>query len=450
MTDTNHEPRGAADPVAPSGVGIPEPTPHCEHHGHYMSWCVDCVRQYRSRYGGDPTPNAMPRHRTRHRNEERRSEGHDGTRPGIGTRTRPESEKARSTVVTPIRASRPRPESEASDSDMSGTRPGHVPMPQYFDVSALLAGTLPEPPTPTVCPRTDGIGLFYSEQYNVVFGDPESGKTLLTDHATVVELEDGGRVLRIDLDHNGPQSTIGRLLAMGAKPDVLSDPEAFLYIEPEDAREVREVCAHMAQWRPTLVILDSLGELLPMFGSNSNSADEFTTCHRAVIKPLVKTGACVVGIDHLSKGADSRAYGMGGTIAKKRAIGGSSIRVTVDRAFTPGKGGSAYLAINKDRHGGLRAHSPSTGDKEELAGKFVLWPEPDGHVRAEVKAPEAGERNPGELPPDADIAAIAALDPPPTSGNEAAERLPWRATRARAAFKAWKSQGRNNEESASA
>lgn len=343
-------------------------------------------------------------------------------------------------MVTPLRASQARPDPRDVDPDASQVRPGRVPKPAYVDISALLAGTLPEPPKPSVCPRTDGVGLFYAEQYNVVFGDPESGKTLLTDHATVVELDAGGRVLRIDLDHNGPQSTIGRLLAMGAKPDVLSDPELFLYIEPEDAREVREICDHMTEWQPSLVILDSLGELLPMFGSNSNSADEFTTCHRAVIKPLVKTGACVVGIDHLSKGADSRAYGMGGTIAKKRAIGGSSIRVHVDNAFTPGKGGSAYLSINKDRHGGLRAESPNLGDKEPLAGKFVLWPEPDGGMRAEVRAPEDNEHNPGETAPDADVAEVAALDPPPKSANETQTRLKWRATRARAAFKAWKTQ----------
>lgn len=384
----------------------------------------------------DSTPNSMPRHRTRNRNEERGS----GTRPGIGTRTRPETESSRSEVVVPIREKKARPDSHADDSDTSGTRPGHVPTPRYIDVAALLAGALPEPPKPTVCPRTDGVGLFYRGQLNVAFGDPESGKTLLTDHATAVELDSGGRVLRIDLDHNGPQSTIGRLLAMGAKPEALADPGLFLYIEPEDAREVRQICDHMNEWRPTLVILDSLGELLPMFGSNSNSADEFTNCHQAVIKPLVRTGACVVAIDHLSKGADSRAYGMGGTMAKRRVIGGSSIRVGVDRAFAPGKGGSAYLSINKDRHGGLRAMSPATGDKEELAGKFVLWPEPDGRVRAEVRAPKADERNPGETVPDADIAELAKLDPPPKSGNDAAERMSWRATRARAAFKAWKTQ----------
>ncbi|WP_109523893.1 MULTISPECIES: AAA family ATPase [Nocardia] len=329
------------------------------------------------------------------------------------------------------------------DSNDDRTRPGRVPdapvQPKYFDVGALFDGTLPETPIPEMCPRDDGIGLFYRGQYNAVFGDPEGGKTLLTDHATEAELAAGGRVLRIDLDHNGPQSTVGRLVAMGARPDVLRDPAKFLYIEPDDRLELLHICAHMKSWRPTLVILDSIGELLPLFGSNSNSADEFTMCHRAVIKPLVRTGACVVGIDHLSKGTESRSFGPGGTIAKIRAIGGTSIRVKVDAPFTPGKGGSAYLSINKDRHGGLRANSP-VGDKEPLAGKFILWPRPDGGLSASVKAATEGEHSPDETAPDADIAAVAALDPPAESANDARARLKWRAIRARAAYKAWREQ----------
>lgn len=342
-----------------------------------------------------------------------------------------------------------RPDSHAENPGRTWDAPRDAPEeqrrgPRYPDIAALLAGTLPEPPTPTVCPRTDGIGLFYSNQYNSVIGDPESGKTLLTDCASVDELAAGGRVLRIDMDHNGVQSTISRLIGMGADTAALADTSRFLYIEPEDRIELAAVVDHMKTWKPTLVVLDSIGELLPMFGHNSNSADDFTACHSAVIKPLVRTGACVIGIDHLSKGSDSRAYGAGGTMAKKRALGGTSIRVTLDVAFTPGKGGSAYLSINKDRHGGLRAHSP-VGDKEPSAGKFVLWPNDDGTVRATIKAPSKDERNPAEAAPAEDIAAVAALDPPPTSANEAQKRLKWRADRARAAFKAWKLTPRDED-----
>ncbi|HNP58453.1 MAG TPA: hypothetical protein PK331_12405 [Gordonia sp. (in: high G+C Gram-positive bacteria)] len=303
---------------------------------------------------------------------------------------------------------------------------------RYLDVALLLDGGLPEPPTPTVCKRSDGVGLFYLGHYNVVVGDPESGKTLLTDFATVEQLGEGGRVLRLDLDHNGPQSTISRLIDFGANEDALRDSTRFRYVEPEDRNQLAAIVEDAKDWQPTLVVLDSIGELLPLHGAGSNDSDEFTAVHRLVIKPLAAAGACVVGIDHLSKGLDSRKFGPTGTVAKRRVISGSCIRVTVDAAFTPDKGGSAFLAINKDRHGGLRRASPS-GDKEPSAGKFVILG--GQHF---ITAPMSDEKNPGEHAPPADVAAITALDPPPASAKEARERLKWRDERARQAFKDWK------------
>ena len=94
----------------------------------------------------------------------------------------------------------------------------------YVNIDALLADGIPEPPTPGVCLRSDEVGLFYRGQFNVVFGDPESGKTLLCDYATVKELQAGGRVLRLDLDHNGPDSTVNRLIDFGADEAVPPRP----------------------------------------------------------------------------------------------------------------------------------------------------------------------------------------------------------------------------------
>lgn len=323
-------------------------------------------------------------------------------------------------------------------SDASRVHPGVNPVrnPEcgYVNIAALLDGGIPEPPTPEICKRTDHVGLFYRGQYNVVFGDPESGKTLLCDYATVEVLKAGGRVLRFDLDHNGVESTVSRLLEFGAAEAALRDSDRFLYVEPVDRAQAIEVVDDMADWKPTLVVIDSVGELLPLFGAGSNSADEFTVVHSKVIKPLTVTGAAVVGIDHLAKGADSRAFGPTGTAAKKRAIGGTSIRVKVDSAFTPNKGGSAFLSIHKDRHGGLRRHSPS-GDREPLCGKFVIL-----GSQANIAAPTLDERNPDEKADPEDVAAIAELDPPPTSARDARERLKWRDDRSRKAFKAWKEQ----------
>lgn len=318
-----------------------------------------------------------------------------------------------------------------------GAEPGTTA--PYVDVAALLDGTLPEPPQPSLLTRSDDVGLFYAGQVNWVFGDPEGGKTWVCLAAATEALLTGDRVLVIDLDHNGPAATVSRLLALGAPVEALRDPERFLYCEPEDRVAVRAVVAHMAEWRPDVAVVDSIGELLPMFGTNSNSADEFTGVHTGVLKPLARTGAAVLAVDHLAKGQDSRAHGPGGTAAKRRAIGGVSLRVKVKDAFTPGHGGSAYLTVNKDRHGGLRAHCP-TGDREPLAGVFRLRAFTGGVLTWDVTAPGRDERNPEEAAPPEDVAAVAGLDPAPRTVDDAQKRLSWNRQRASNAVRTWREQ----------
>lgn len=322
--------------------------------------------------------------------------------------------------------------------------PGTEPEPiLYADVASMLDGTLPEPPAPTILRRMDGHALFYDGQVNLVFGDPEGGKTWVCLAAVTEQLNTGHKAIVIDLDHNGPAAIVSRLLALGASVSALRDPGRFRYTEPEDRLELLMVIEDMKAWRPAVAVVDSIGELLPLFGTSSNSADDFTSVHTRVLKPLAKSGAAVLAVDHLAKGQDSRAQGPGGTAAKKRAIGGVSLRVKVKDSFTPGKGGSAYLSVNKDRHGGLRAHCP-TGDREPLAGLFKLtvWhgEGTDDVLQWEVTAPMDGERNPDESVPPGDIAAMAALDPEPSTVDDAQARLKWNRQRTAKALKAFREE----------
>jgi hypothetical protein len=303
----------------------------------------------------------------------------------------------------------------------------------YGDVAGLLDGTIPDPPEPDVLQTSDGVSLLYSGQMNHVFGDPESGKTWLCLAAIAQTLANGDRAAVLDLDHNGMAATVTRLLDLGAPESALRDLDLFRYVEPDDAAHLLTVVADLGSWRAQCIVLDSLGELLPMFGASSNSPDDYTRVHSLVLKPLAKSGAAVAVIDHLAKGTDSRAMGATGTAAKKRTIGGVSLRVTVADPFTPGKGGRAYIAIAKDRHGGLRAHRP-TGDKEPLAGTFQLYGD-DHAKRWDVHAPDAADRNPGEAADPADVEALRQLDPPPATVADAATRMQWRKARAAAALR---------------
>ena len=92
-----------------------------------------------------------------------------GTEPGTGTvpssRNRPGTGAA--VLDDPVPGSQP-----------SIPEPGTEPeKPLYVDIRSLLDGALPEPPSPVLLERSDGHALFYARQVNLLFGDPESGKT---------------------------------------------------------------------------------------------------------------------------------------------------------------------------------------------------------------------------------------------------------------------------------
>lgn len=306
----------------------------------------------------------------------------------------------------------------------------------YYDVAGMLDGTIPEPPAPLLLERSDGHALLYGGSLNVLFGDPECGKTMIADAAAAEALADKRRVVILDLDHNGPASTISRLMMLGAPSLALRDPERFRYVEPEDAEHLIRVINDLRVWRPAVVILDSMGELIPLFGLSSNSPDDFTRVHSQVIKPLTIGGAAVVAIDHLAKNTESRALGSTGTAAKRRVIGGVSLRVKLLEPFTPGKGGAALLTVHKDRNGGLRQNCP-TGDKEPVAGTFKLAVR-DGLTEWRLWAPDMGERNPDEAAPPEDVEAIRALNPAPSTVRDARERLGWNTARASNAMRDWR------------
>lgn len=306
----------------------------------------------------------------------------------------------------------------------------------YVDMGMLLDGGLPDPPAPVLMYREDGVALFYASQVNVVFGDPEAGKTLLVQAAAVEALAAHRRVLMIDLDHNGPAATAYRLLDMGALEVALRDRQVFRYVEPEDTEHLMAVVADAVRWRPAVVVVDSVGELLPMMRLNSNSPDDFTMANSRVLKPLAMAGAAVLVIDHLPKNQQTRVSGQTGTMAKKRAIGGVSLRLTINEPFAPDRKGSAWLAVSKDRHGGLRRHCPPVGP-EPPAGLFVL--DGTGHrITYSIRPPEFGDAAKMSPVNEADLAALDELDPPPSSVADVAARLCWRKQRAADVLRAWR------------
>lgn len=246
--------------------------------------------------------------------------------------------------------------------------PTHTTSPLHTDLTGLLANGIPEADPPTICRRQDGHALFYPGRVNGLYGDPESAKTWIAQQGVVETISTGGRATIIDVDHNGAAVTTARLLGLGAHPEHIADPDLFRYYQPDDRDELLATITQATTWAPHIAVLDSLGELLPMYGASSVDNDEITAALRHLATPLASAGAAVITIDHLPKNADARTsgYAIGGT-AKKRAMDGALIHVDTKTPAAPGKTGRMVLRIEKDRPGRLREVSPG-----KYAGTFVL------------------------------------------------------------------------------
>lgn len=226
------------------------------------------------------------------------------------------------------------------------------------DLTWLLDGQPPTQPAPVYGQRQDGHALFYAGKVNGLIGDPEAAKTWLAQIAIIEALHNGHTAAMIDVDHNGPDHTAARLALLGARLEHLADPERFRYYEPEDGEELRHAVDDITTWAPQVLVVDSIGEVFPMLGVNTNDGDEITGALRTVCTRPAATGTCVITIDHLPKSHEARSTGFAiGSIAKKRMIRGSYLRVDAKVKPVPGGVGIIMLRIEKDTNGELRKSS---------------------------------------------------------------------------------------------
>lgn len=311
----------------------------------------------------------------------------------------------------------------------------------YADIAGILNGTLTAP-EPEQLTRLDGHAILYGAAVNAFFGEAESGKTWVALCAITEALRSSnGRCLFMDLDHNGAKSIVMRLLGLGVPADVLTDAGRFRYAEPDDALEIHRILDDCDSWRPTIAVIDSVGELVPMFKGDTNSGDDYTGVHRRTATRLAKQGTCVVLIDHVAKSSESASKGAVGAGAKRRAIDGAYLRVTLRRAFTPGQGGSAVITVNKDRHGGVREHAHlDEGTKEPVAAVFEMGAAAEGEQKLpwKLRAPLAGDHQRDDRAPLEDVTAVANMSPEPGTVAEVKAALKWGSNRAAVALRAFR------------
>jgi hypothetical protein len=193
-------------------------------------------------------------------------------------------------------------------------------------------------------------GLFYRGCVNMLYGTDGCGKTLLMQRVIYTELEAGNEVLFLDAEEGSPRNMVLRLQQMGIDPEWGSRLHYFNLDRPPSP-ETRKMFVDFAK-RCSLVVIDSAGELMGMYGKDATKDLET----RGVLfemfgRPLAKEGPAVVFADHISKSSDGSMPI--GSIRKRAAIDGAAYYLAVDEGneWSKTRSGYAGLTCTKDRHG---------------------------------------------------------------------------------------------------
>jgi hypothetical protein len=246
-----------------------------------------------------------------------------------------------------------------------------------IDLTPYFTGTH-EPLQPTILQRTDATHLLYPGRLNMIFGESASGKTWIALTAATQQLNTGHHIAYIDLEDH-PQTITERLTALGTKPHQANQ---IHYIRPE-TRNPDEAHHHITQLihthNPTLLILDSYGEALALFGIDQNDDNGVAHFTQNILRPWTRQGPAILILDHIPKNTDApRNYSIGSQ-RKRASIDGAAYRATQTMPFSKHQPGQITLTTAKDRGGNLATGLP--------AATLTITPT-NGQLQIDIHPPE--------------------------------------------------------------
>lgn len=253
------------------------------------------------------------------------------------------------------------------------------------DLTGVLAGEDPEP-EPEFLARLDEVSLFYRGKVNGLIGESESGKTWIALLAVVQALTKGLKVAYFDFEDTAP-GIVSRLRSMGASDDDLTRLD---YIGPDETLHgpaSADLTEYLAQTQPDLIVLDGFNAAMTLLGLELTDNTDATKFAQMLLKPLARTGACVVYVDHLPKNKENRGKGGIGAQAKRAMTTGCALSVEVVSAFGRGMTGRLRLTVDKDRPGHVRAAAVEA----KAAGTAVLISGADGSVEVSIEKPDTDQ-----------------------------------------------------------
>jgi hypothetical protein len=246
------------------------------------------------------------------------------------------------------------------------------------DLSEILTGD-DTPPT-RLLTRVDGEGLIYAGKLNSLNGETELAKSIKALFGALQEMRAGRHVVWVDLE-DSPRTAVARARTLGATDELIA--KFFHYISP--GGRLDEDTAHQLvdRFDPSLVVVDSMTELLALHGADSYHSTELAIIHRT-LRAFTVNGAAVLVIDHVAKDREARGRYAIGSERKLSGLDGVALTVKLLKPFGRGMHGTSSITVAKDRLGWVR---PLAVDK--VVAEFHLHE--DG--RAELVVPDEQTAN---------------------------------------------------------
>lgn len=258
---------------------------------------------------------------------------------------------------------------------------------QPVDLAAVLDGTV-EPITPTVGRRDDGVGLFYPGRVHSIASESEGGKTWFALTAALAELDAGNAVLYLDFEDD-EAGVVGRLLALGARPEAIR--KHFAYLRPEspitDRGNRDDLDAALGDLRPTLAVLDGVTEAMAMHGLEMKDNTDVARFGKLVTSYIADRGPAAVALDHVTKNAEGRGRYQIGAVHKLNGLNGAAYILENKQAFGIGITGRSTVYVGKDRPGQLRRRGLPSRDQLFWFADLVLISHSELSVIPSLAAP---------------------------------------------------------------
>ena len=251
-----------------------------------------------------------------------------------------------------------------------------------------------EPKMPTMLMRNDGVALLYPNSYNGIFGESESGKSMVAAYLIserIKRFNETCLILDYERDANEWRD---RLKLFRCTDEQIR--RNLIYIHP-DTTPTESFWQFLKTKQIQLCVIDSFSGAMATFGGDSNSNDacwQFT--HALPYKVIKHTGACVLIIDHQNKNADTRGRFATGSQAKIATITGAYYEASMTEPMGIGLRGSVRLKVSKDAAGGaLKQHTGIEKPKRlfEMSNIVFDSTDPEKGIQVEVLPPSGIQSN---------------------------------------------------------